>query len=108
MNFFKPVVGVGEIWKNSHRRPDEVSTSLSIVAWWAFWIMSIFVVRRGQRMLEAADGPAEWRDAMVADLIGLGFDLAAGILCVVIVWRLTRLQEQTAAPALPAARIVGE
>lgn len=65
-------------------------------AWWTLWILSLFADRVGYSAYERAGGGEEIRDSTVQVMFADALDLAAAVLAIAVVLRLTRMQHEKA------------
>ncbi|MEV7816792.1 DUF4328 domain-containing protein [Streptomyces flaveolus] len=63
-------------------------------AWWTLWIVSLVAGRYAYTTSRNAETAAELRDAARVMLFSDGIDIAAAVLAMVVVVRLTRMQER--------------
>ncbi|MEV0177961.1 DUF4328 domain-containing protein [Streptomyces sp. NPDC050625] len=108
--WFTPVVNLWyprritlDIWDASSPWGKPASHAL-VNAWWTLWIMSLFADRAALTGYRRAEGAAELRDATRTMLFSDVLDMAAAVLAVLVVLRLTRMQHHKAlAGPVPAA-----
>ncbi len=72
-------------------------------AWWTLWIASLLVGRWASRSYENAEENAELKSAVGKLMVADGLDLAAAVLAIVFVLRLTGMQDRKAALGPPPA-----
>lgn len=65
-------------------------------AWWTLWILALFGDRAGSRAYDRADTVREIHDSMVQVMFADALDLAAAAFAVLVVLRLTRMQDEKA------------
>ncbi|MFF8906967.1 DUF4328 domain-containing protein [Streptomyces olivaceoviridis] len=63
-------------------------------AWWTLWIVSLLAGRYAYTTSRNAETAVELRDAARVMLFSDGIDIAAAVLAIVVVVRLTRMQER--------------
>ncbi|MFC8200895.1 DUF4328 domain-containing protein [Streptomyces sp. NPDC057298] len=64
--------------------------------WWTFWIVSLIAGRAGFKAYRDAETPGELRDAVAQVMFADAVDLVAAVLAVLVVLRLTRMQDDKA------------
>ncbi|MFF5182669.1 DUF4328 domain-containing protein [Streptomyces sp. NPDC000345] len=116
--WFTPIVNLWyprritvDIWDaSSPGAPWERPRSHALVnAWWTLWVLSLLADRAGSRMYARAETPSELHDALFQVMCADGLDLAAAVLAILVVLRLTAMQNTKALqgppgdPAFPAA-----
>jgi hypothetical protein len=68
-----------------------------LTLWWACWIASNFISQFGARMVFNGNTAGGLRDATAAYLVGDSIDIAAAILAIAVIRRITARQEERAA-----------
>ncbi|CAM5310186.1 hypothetical protein GCM10010345_45480 [Streptomyces canarius] len=76
-------------------------------AWWTLWIVSLLAGRYAYTTSRNAETAAELRDAARVVLFSDGIDIAAAVLAIVVVVRLTRMQERTVLSGEVPAPVLG-
>ncbi|MFD3588666.1 DUF4328 domain-containing protein [Streptomyces sp. NPDC058683] len=108
--WFVPVVNLWyprritvDIWDASS--PWGTTRSHALVnAWWTLWLASLFAGRTVTSGNGATGGAAQARDDALGTLVSDTLDIAAAVLAILVVVRLTRMQHEKAlAGAAPAA-----
>jgi hypothetical protein len=92
-----------DIWDASS--PWGTTRSHTLVnAWWALWLASLFAGRAATSDYGDSGGAAQVRDGALRMLISDSLDIAAAVLAILVVVRLTRMQHEKAmAGSAPAA-----
>ncbi|HEY4220367.1 MAG TPA: DUF4328 domain-containing protein [Myxococcota bacterium] len=90
-NLFRPFAAIKEIWTRSDSSENYGIVPGLLSAWWAAWIISNLVDRLALRMDDAPG--VQWLSA--------GLDVVAAICCILVVRRVTALQNERAAVVLP-------
>ncbi|GHI05450.1 hypothetical protein AQI88_22590 [Streptomyces cellostaticus] len=107
--WFVPVVNLWfprrvtlDIWDSSAPWAERPSHAL-VNCWWGVWIVSLFADRAADTEYRHADAAAELHDAARQMLFSDVIDIAAALLAVLVVLKITRMQHQRAlAGAVPA------
>ena len=104
LNLWRPKQIADDIWRGSD--PDapllhEAGWKSAPVPgllgfWWGAWILSVFVGNFATRAWFDTDTAEEIRRADIVDIVGLTLDLAAAILAIVVIRRLTARQAERA------------
>ncbi|WP_217554199.1 DUF4328 domain-containing protein [Streptomyces sp. GbtcB6] len=93
-----------DIWDASS--PWGTTRSHTLVnTWWALWLASLFADRAATTGYgDEAEGAAQVRDGALQMIVSDSLDIAAAVLAILVVLRLTRMQHEKAmAGAAPAA-----
>lgn len=64
--------------------------------WWAFWVLALVTDRFGATAYRRAETPGDVRDAFGAVILSDVAHLVAGVLAVLVILRLTRMQDEKA------------
>ncbi|MFF7747780.1 DUF4328 domain-containing protein [Streptomyces sp. NPDC007971] len=90
-----------DIWDSSVPWAERPGHAL-VNGWWTMWIISLFADRAATTEYGRAHGPAELRDAARQMLFSDAIDIAAAVLAILVVLKITRMQHQRAlAGAVP-------
>ena len=110
--WFVPVVNLWyprritlDIWDASS--PWGTTRSHTLVnTWWALWLASLFADRAGSTgYADETEGAAQVRDGALRMMLSDSLDIAAAVLAIALVLRLTRMQHEKAmAGTAPAGR----
>ncbi|GAA4919690.1 DUF4328 domain-containing protein [Streptomyces coeruleoprunus] len=93
-NLWIPRQIAGDIWDASEQDKRESRTVLN--AWWAAWVISTVLNQMAARMYYRAEEPAALRTALTVDVISGVVDMAAAVLAMLFVRKLTALQHAKA------------
>jgi hypothetical protein len=107
LNIWRPKQIADDIWRVSEQQPppayDQPSrlgaTEALMKWWWAFWIIGTFVGNFGARALLGTRTLADIRDSDKVDIASTLLDIAAAVLAIVVIQRITGRLEGTSAPA---------
>jgi len=111
LSLWRPKQIANEIWRASDPdHPDEHPSEKTplwgvLTLWWACWIASNFISQFGARMVFNGNTAGGLRDSTAAYLVGDSIDIAAAILAIAVIRRITARQEERAAKralSLPA------
>ncbi|MFC9847302.1 DUF4328 domain-containing protein [Streptomyces sp. NPDC060223] len=101
-SWFVPVVNLWfprrimlDIWDASTAVGSRGSHGL-VNAWWTLWIVSLFADQAGSRTYTAAGTPEEIQSAVGQIMFADVTDIAAAVLAILVVLRLTRMQDEKA------------
>ncbi|MFF4695879.1 DUF4328 domain-containing protein [Streptomyces chattanoogensis] len=94
VNLWFPRRIAADIWNAS---ADGSSRSRALLNWWwAVWIVDLLFGRLASRRYVAAETPEEIKGAIAGLMASDGFNIAAAVLAVLFVRRLTRMQHEKA------------
>lgn len=93
VNLWFPRRIVADTWEASAPRGARGGHGL-VNAWWTVWLVGLFVGRFAYSSSRNAETADELREAAKAMLVSDAVDIAAAVLAVVVVLRLTRMQER--------------
>jgi hypothetical protein len=104
LNLWRPKQIANDIWRASDPAapPDlgidwrEKPVPGFLTAWWVVWVVSIYAWNVSTRFYFSGDEAEDIRNAGYADLGSLGLDIAAAVLAINVVIRLTRRQSERA------------
>ncbi len=104
LNLWRPKQIANDIWRASDPAapPDqgidwrEKPVPGFLTAWWVVWVVSIYAWNVSTRFYFSGDEAEDIRNAGYADLGSLGLDIAAAVLAIYVVIRLTRRQSERA------------
>ncbi|MEV5594710.1 DUF4328 domain-containing protein [Streptomyces sp. NPDC052496] len=101
-NLWLPFRVAKETWQASVQSapdgsPRTVSTAL-VRAWWTLWVLTIIVSRVGSTLHKRAELPDAIRQAVSVVALSDLLDIAAAVLAVLFVRKLTRMQQIPAVP----------
>ncbi|MFE7120235.1 DUF4328 domain-containing protein [Streptomyces sp. NPDC057654] len=99
-NLWLPFRVAAETWQASApQTPDgslrEVSRA-PVRAWWILWLLALAAGRVGQTLYNRANTPESLQQAMGTVMLGDLLDLAAAVLAILFVRKLTRMQRERA------------
>jgi hypothetical protein len=103
LSLWRPKQIANEIWRASDpdhadENPSEAAPLWGVLTlWWACWIASNFLSQFGARMAFRGDTAAGLRNSTAAYLIGDSIDIAAAVLAIAVIRRITARQEERAA-----------
>ena len=98
LNLVHPYQVVRELWRESHSDPAGAGTTLSptlVRWWWVLFVASVLADPVIGRLAEAAMGRLDAGGRLELLVVGEMAEIAAGALAIVIVTRITRLQEES-------------
>lgn len=97
LNLVHPYQVVRELWRESHSASDPIpAVPLVLVRWWwALFVASVLADPVIGRLAEAAMGRLEAGGRLELLVLGEMAEIAAAVLAIVIVTRVTRLQEES-------------
>uniref|UniRef100_A0AAU1ZXY8 DUF4328 domain-containing protein n=1 Tax=Streptomyces sp. NBC_00093 TaxID=2975649 RepID=A0AAU1ZXY8_9ACTN len=84
-----------DIWDVSSRAGTRAPQGL-VNTWWTLWILALLTNRAGYTAYRNADTAAEIQDAVGQVLLSDVADIAAAVLAILVVLRLTRMQHEKA------------
>ncbi|MFJ6849496.1 DUF4328 domain-containing protein [Streptomyces sp. NPDC091271] len=100
-NFWLPRRVAGGIWTASAQNdPDDSWRTVSMAPlnlWWGVWVFSMLYRQYAGRQYEQAPSAPEIADAVGLVLVGDVLDIAAAVLAILFVRKLTRMQGERAA-----------
>ena len=82
-----------DIWDASSPVGTRASQAL-VNAWWTLWLVAVFTRRLGSSAYNRAETLDEIRDAAGQVLVSDAVDIAAAVLAILVVLRLTRMQHE--------------
>jgi hypothetical protein len=104
LNLWRPKQIADDIWRGSD--PDVPSLHDAgwrsapvpglLNFWWGTWLLSVFVGNFAARAWFDTDTAEEIRRADIVDIVGLALDLAAAVLAIAVIRRLTARQAERA------------
>jgi hypothetical protein len=95
VNFWFPRRVMVDIWDASS--PGERSRSHGLVnAWWTLWVVALLAGRAGSNQYRKADTAQQLHDASAQILFADVIDIAAAVLAILVVLRLTAMQNEKA------------
>lgn len=103
LSLWRPKQIANEIWRAGDpdrptEHPSETTPLWGVLAlWWACWIASNFISQVAARMAFHNNTAAGLRHSTAAYLIGDSIDIAAAILAIAVILRITARQEERAA-----------
>jgi len=103
LSLWRPKQIANEIWRAGDpdrptEHPSETTPLWGVLAlWWACWIASNFISQIAARMAFHNDTVASLRHSTAAYLIGDSIDIAAAVLAIGVILRITARQEERAA-----------
>jgi hypothetical protein len=103
LSLWRPKQIANEIWRASDPdHPDQAPSKSTplwgvLAFWWACWLVSNFISQIGARMAFHNDTADGLRHSTAAYLIGDAIDIAAAVLAIVVILRITARQEERAA-----------
>ncbi|MEU1464805.1 DUF4328 domain-containing protein [Streptomyces sp. NPDC005727] len=84
-----------DIWDAGARWADRPGHGL-VNSWWTLWIVSLLADRATEWRYDTARGAVGWRETLRLMLVADALDIAAAVLAVLVVLRLTRMQRERA------------
>ncbi|MEW2256127.1 DUF4328 domain-containing protein [Streptomyces sp. NPDC047869] len=84
-----------DVWDAGARWADRPGHGL-VNSWWTLWIVSLLADRATEWRYDTARGAVGWREALRLMLVADALDIAAAVLAVLVVLRLTRMQRERA------------
>ncbi|MER6095269.1 DUF4328 domain-containing protein [Streptomyces sp. NPDC001728] len=106
-NFWIPRAIAAEIWRASRREPyaaDGRGELALLNGWWVCWTVSTVTNWVSGQMYETAETTGDYTTASQWSLAGYALDIAAAVLAVLFVRRLTSMQHAKATGMIPAAQ----
>ncbi|MEU3605914.1 DUF4328 domain-containing protein [Streptomyces sp. NPDC035033] len=106
-NLWIPRAIAADIWRASRQDPyasDGAREMALLNSWWAFWVAGAVTDQVASRMYSRAETLDAWTTAAAWSLAGYLFTIAAGVLAILFVRRLTSMQHAKATGMLSAAR----
>jgi hypothetical protein len=103
LSLWRPKQIANEIWRAGDpdrptEHPSETTPLWGVLAlWWACWIASNFISQIAARMAFHNNTAAGLRHSTAAYLIGDAIDIAAAVLAIAVILRITARQEERAA-----------
>ncbi|MFH8403165.1 DUF4328 domain-containing protein [Streptomyces sp. NPDC018019] len=101
-NLWLPFRVAKETWQASAQSaPDGSRRTVSaapVRAWWTLWVVSLIVGRTGNTLYKRAELPDAIRQAVTVVALSDLLDIAAAVLAILFVRKLTRMQQLPAAP----------
>jgi len=102
LNLWRPKQIANDIWRASDpaARPDQGAEWLHkpvpglLTVWWVLWVVSVFAANVTFRLYLDDETPQDIRRADYADILALWADIAAAVLAIVVVRRITRRQAE--------------
>lgn len=95
VNLWRPRQIMTEIWDAS--RPTGTRSRLGLVnLWWALWIVGLVAGRLYAALYRHAETAQEIQDAAFQSMIADGLDSVAAVSAIVVVLKLTRMQDRKA------------
>ncbi|PKT71962.1 hypothetical protein CW362_16195 [Streptomyces populi] len=95
VNLVRPRRIMGEIWDAS-RPAGEPAGQRIVGVWWAFWILRVAVDRIASSAMNKAETADATQDAALQTLFADAVDIVSAALAIVVVVRLTRMQDRKA------------
>ncbi|MEV0266007.1 DUF4328 domain-containing protein [Streptomyces sp. NPDC050617] len=99
-NLWLPFRVAAETWQASApQTPDGALREVSrapVRAWWVLWLLALAVSRTADNLYNRADTPESLQQAAGAVMFGDLLDLAAAVLAILFVRKLTRMQRERA------------
>ncbi|MGW6566016.1 DUF4328 domain-containing protein [Streptomyces sp. NPDC054975] len=105
-NLWIPRGIAADIWRASRLRPyaaDGAGELTLLHCWWAFWVADIVVDRIAAQLSKRAETFEAYTTATWWSLLGYALDIAAAVLAILFVRRLTSMQHQKATGMIPAS-----
>lgn len=104
LNLWRPKQIANDIWRGSDPgAPAEQGggwtdrrTPALLAVWWGAWLLTGFVANAAARLWFRSDTPEDLRDAATLDAVSSGIDIAAALLAIVLIRRLTARQQERA------------
>jgi Domain of unknown function (DUF4328) len=103
LNLFRPKQIANDIWRGSDPVTHEYTpagtehVSPLLAWWWGAFLVSSWANNLAGRAFFSGNEPADIRRADGFAMVGDLLELAAAVLCVVVIWSMTRRQEERAA-----------
>ena len=103
LSLWRPKQIANEIWRASdpdrpYEHPSEKAPLWGVLAlWWACWLASNFVSQIGARAAFSSDTADGLRHSTAAYLVGDAIDIAAALLAIAVILRITARQQERAA-----------
>ncbi|WP_432125434.1 DUF4328 domain-containing protein [Streptomyces sp. bgisy082] len=106
-NLWIPRGIAADIWRASRWQPyaaDGARELTLLNAWWAFWVADMIVDRIGAQLYKGAETAEAYTTAASWSLAGYVLDIAAAVLAILFVRRLTSMQHTKATGMIPATQ----
>ncbi|MER5863689.1 DUF4328 domain-containing protein [Kitasatospora sp. NPDC002040] len=104
VSFWFPFQIARDCWRASAPKGDPWGSELVLRLWWAAWLLSLAAGQAAQQLVGAEETPEAYATAFgavaVADLV----DVVAAVLAILVLRRLTALQDATAVRAAAESR----
>jgi Domain of unknown function (DUF4328) len=102
LNLWRPKQIANDIWRASdpEARPDQGAEWRDkpvpgfLTTWWVLWVVSLYAANVTVRLYLDDETPQDIRRADYADILALWVDIAAAVLAIVVVRKLTRRQAE--------------
>jgi hypothetical protein len=107
LNIWRPKQIADDIWHVSemqpppaYDRPSRLGETTALMKWWwVLWIIGTFAGNFAARAVLGTHTLADVRDSDKVDIASTLLDIAAGVLAIVVIQRITARLEGTTAPA---------
>ncbi|MFF5450394.1 DUF4328 domain-containing protein [Streptomyces sp. NPDC012950] len=106
-NLWIPRGIAADIWRASRWQPyaaDGARELTLLNAWWTFWVADMVVGRIGDQLYKGAETAEAYTAAASWSLMGYVLDIAAAVLAILFVRRLTSMQHAKATGMIPATQ----
>ncbi|MFJ7127820.1 DUF4328 domain-containing protein [Streptomyces sp. NPDC098101] len=106
-NLWIPRGIAADIWRASRWQPyaaDGARELTLLNAWWTFWVADMVVERIGAQLYKRAETAEAYITASSWSLAGYVLDIAAAVLAILFVRRLTSMQHAKATGMIPATQ----
>ncbi|BCM69039.1 hypothetical protein EASAB2608_04373 [Streptomyces sp. EAS-AB2608] len=107
VNLWFPRRIVADCWDASAPWNERTGHTPLINAWWTVWLVNLFVGRFADTSSRKAETAEELRQAAKTMLVSDALDIAAAVLAIVVVVRLTRRQERKVLAGPPPVPALG-
>ncbi|MDT9688772.1 DUF4328 domain-containing protein [Streptomyces sp. P9(2023)] len=105
-NLWIPRGIAADIWRASRWEPYAADGKRELTllnSWWTLWVLDVVVDRVAAQLYKRADNVDAYVTAAQVSLLGYVLDIAAAVLAILFVRRLTSMQHRKATGMIPAA-----